>query len=68
VIRKMSGFRLKQPPCAGITLIRFCGYDLSLQYESTPGNTEVGSKLRKKTSGCCNLFFGEAFYFKMIDL
>jgi hypothetical protein len=36
------------PPCAGITLIRFCGYDLSrfpaycrIQH---PGNTEMSNK------------------------
>jgi hypothetical protein len=28
-------------PCAGITLIRFCGFDLSLSVEEKhPGNTE----------------------------
>jgi hypothetical protein len=35
-----------KPPCAGITLIRFCGYILSLTLRgrrSTPGNTEVNA-------------------------
>jgi len=33
----------KKPPCAGITLIRFCGFDLSLcrlKREKHPGNAE----------------------------
>ena len=55
----------KEPPCAGITLIRFYGYDLSLPLfaASTPVNTEVdGSKLCRNSRKTCNLFSASPFY------
>jgi hypothetical protein len=58
-----------RPPCAGITLIRFYGYDLSIALPldgrgSTPGNTEVNFKIRIEFSDLCNLFSTQPFYTK----
>jgi len=32
--------KVKQPPCAGITLIRFCGCNLSPAHAEHPGNLD----------------------------
>jgi hypothetical protein len=59
--------RTYKPPCAGITLIRSYGYNLSLPLflESTPVYTEVnGTKVKKKFPEFCNLFFKQPFYNK----